>query len=163
MEGAVVGVRGQPLSEEHRTRVSRGLRRYHARKAAERRRRTPLPRDVRMYAEEGVVRPDHAEIVEFHNEEYLGIREAMGEAALTPQREALLRDYHRLGVVSSLVLGVYLRDPSQADLASRLATLATARAKLLGMVGLDRQPRDVRDLRDYIAEKESEGKGGRTD
>jgi hypothetical protein len=134
--------KGTPRSAEDRAAISRGVRRFLKRKRDEEERVKPLPHDVRMYERSGLIREEQRAIKCLHDAEYLAIRDAIGDAKLTPQREALLRDHHRLGIVGSLVLGVYLRDPEQADLASRLATIAGTRAKLLQLVGWVPMPRN---------------------
>ena len=148
--------KGIPRSAEDRAEISHGVRRYLKRKRDEDERAKPLPHDVRAYEQFGLIRGDHRAIKALHDAEHLEIRDAVGEAKLTPQRQALLRDHHRLGIVGSPVLGVYLRDPEQTDLASRLATIAGTRAKLLQLVGIERAQKDVPDLQTRRCERASE-------
>ncbi len=144
------------LSAEHRRRIGRGVKRFHERKREEARRRQPLPRDLELWEAKGVVRPELHAVVNAARGEMLEVLDALGgENEVSPQRLALLREFVRLGVAGQLLMGLLLRDPDQSGLASRLATVASTRAKLLNLCGLDRATQDVPDLRQYLRDQQS--------
>jgi hypothetical protein len=140
-------------SPEWRGRISSGLRVMHERR---RQAATVLPSDLVRWTRRGSVRKELAGLLEVHAGEMADIGNALGGlGTLSPQRQALLRDWCRLGVAVSLVAGRMLSKPDTAEageLASRLATLATARARILSLVGLDER-REELDLPAYIAQR----------
>jgi len=143
--------RGARLSEQHRERIGAGIRRFHQRKREEAKRRHPLPRDLELWQERGVLRDELHPLIAAAEHEGLAVLEARGGAdVVSPQVISMVRSHTRLGVAEEILTGLLLRNPDEPDLASRLATVATARARILQLVGLDRVQRDVPDLRSYL-------------
>jgi hypothetical protein len=115
-----------------------------------------MPSDLTRWTQRGTLRPEHAQLLDAHGIEMAAIAESVGGMdALSPQRQALLSDYCRLGVGLSLISGRMLTKIDTAEvgeLASRLATLATARARILSLIGLDPERNEI-DLDTYLREK----------
>jgi len=144
-------------SPEWRERIAAGLRRSNAHRRDV---LAVLPGDLVLWSRRGTLRPDLCQLVELHGAEMGVIGDALGGLEkLSPQRQALLRDFCRLGVATSLVAGRMLSRPDgneAGELASRLATLSTARARVLGMLGLDER-HDELDLPAYLAKQKANG------
>ncbi|MEB2346935.1 MAG: hypothetical protein OZ948_19655 [Deltaproteobacteria bacterium] len=146
---------------EEREAVSRGLRRWHERRriAAERRieRLRVAPQDL-LAIEAGdvdAVRPELMAAVAAGADEAHALLEAQGGADHAgPARTIAAQDFGRLGAV---MRGLLLRWAQTGDpeLASRVATLSSARRGLLSLLGLDER-RVERDLGQYLADRDRE-------
>lgn len=136
-------------SAEWRARVGAGVRRAQARRRELAR---VAPADLRHFEQSGAVAAALAPHVAAAQEEAAAITEALtasGRRELTPQREALVGDLVRLGVVLRGELGRYLatQDP---EAASRVSSLAGARRQHLQTLGLERVAEDAPNLHDYL-------------
>lgn len=77
-----------------------------------------------------------------------------GEEHVTPAERSILESASRLSVPERFLLRRLL-ETGDPELASRLATVVGAKARLLGMVGLETR-REERDLNDYLRERQQE-------
>lgn len=149
------GQRGHRHTEADRERISRGLKWMNEQR---RRAQRVLPRDLAAIEHGMPVRPDRVEDVRRGQALALAVLEALGgEDHTTPQERILLGDVGRLETLLGLLVrrALHAGDSDVPDLASRVGTLVTARARLLGMLGLSER-RVERDLGAYLADRERE-------
>lgn len=115
-----------------------------------------LPRDLAAAWRSAAVRPALRAWVEDAADALAAWINALGgEHRVTPQRWALLQSAARLGVVESELSLAFMQNPDP-ELASRIATVAGQRARLLERVGLDRAEREVPALQEYLRQRERE-------
>lgn len=108
------------------------------------------------------VRPELLALVSAGADEAHALLEAQGGAErASPQRTIAAQDFGRLGAV---LRGLLLRWAQTGDpeLASRIATVSSARRALLGMLGLDER-REEKSLEDYLREQRRNGAGATID
>jgi len=161
-------VRRRYKTLEQREAISRGLKRWHERRriAAERRieRLRVAPQDL-LAIEAGdvdAVRPELMAAVAAGSDEAFALLEAQGGAErASPQRTIAAQDFGRLGAV---LRGLLLRWAQTGDLeiASRIATVSSARRSLLGLLGLDER-REEKTLEAYLREQRRNGAGATID
>lgn len=153
------GQHGHRHTAENRARIARGLKRYNA---VRRRLLRVLPGDLTAVEQGLPVRPDRVEDVRRGQAVALAVLAALGgEEQTTPQERLLLGDVGRLETLLGLLVrrALHAGDADIADLATKVATLVTARARLLGMLGLSER-RVERDLAEYLRERSTQKPAG---
>ena len=86
-------------------------------------------------------------------EEALSLISALGGLEnISEQRLVLIQDTVRLGLVLRAVVARFLQGDGDADLASKVGTLSSARRSSLQALGLERVAKEL-DLGTYLAEK----------
>ena len=94
-------------------------------------------------------------------EEALALENALGgEGEVSEQRLLLIQDIGRLGLMLRAVVARFLQGDGDPELASRVASLASARRASLALLGLDRVAREL-DLAAYL-EQAAENRSGAT-
>ena len=137
-----------PDDQSRGARISRGLRRFHhVRLEAAR----MTPRDLLALAAPGsTVRYELRPLMAAGAGESVALLEAMGCAQhVSPQVRIACEDFGRLGAV---LRGLVQRwgETGDPEIASRVASVASARRGLLALIGLERVARDVPKLGDYL-------------
>jgi hypothetical protein len=96
-------------------------------------------------------------------EEALGLVSALGGIEnISEQRMVLIQDTARLGLVLRAVVARFLQGDGDADLASKVGTLASARRASLQALGLERISKEL-DLTTYLAQKAAENRADGAD
>lgn len=96
-------------------------------------------------------------------EEALALTGALGGIEnISEQRTILLRDSVRLGLLLRVLMSQFLQGVGDPDLATRIATITTARRTLLQTLGLERVANEVPDLHDYIRDLDAQKDAGAT-
>ena len=132
--------KGDRLSKAHRDAISRGVRRALALKDEGAK---LSPRDLGRLEKEGVIAPALAPIVAIGKAEGRELMVALGgEKEVSPQRRILIEDLVACGIGLRGVLQLFLQSHS-AELASRIASLASARRQILSLLGLERFARQL--------------------
>ena len=126
--------------EESNRRRSQSLVRHHERR---RRRLELFPSDLRA-AERGVICESILADHQAGEMEAVAIAEALGldDAALSPQRAALIRDLSKLFTATRLTYRLLLQS-SNPELASRLTSLTRETRTTLIALGLERYEREL--------------------
>lgn len=140
-----------------RARISRGLKRFYARKRAV---SLVTPRDLRL-TDKGLVAPSLRPALLAAEAECADVLEALGGADhVSPQRRVIVEDLARVGVALRGTLAAYVRT-SDPELASKIGSLASVRRALLTALGLERREREI-DLKAYVAQRAAENCPGAT-
>jgi len=135
---------------QERERISRGLRRYFA---LRRQREKVLPSDLIALQRGATLRPVAAACLSAALVEAEALVEALGgPEEVTPQRRLLIDDLARAGALLRASCARALETESDTDAASRVSALIGARARILGMLGLERVRREL-DLDGYLARR----------
>lgn len=135
-----------------RARVSEGVRLAQERQRA---RERVLPADLRAALQSGAVRPSLRAWVELEADALLAYEAALDGAQLAPWKWHALHSAARLGVVES-ELSLRFAQAPDPELATKIASVAAQRSRLLERVGIDRAERPVPDARTYAAQREAE-------
>jgi hypothetical protein len=143
---------GRKHTAEIRARISRGVNRANE---VRRIRHRVEPRDLTRLQQSGTVPERIAPFLEGAAVEAAELIQALGGPdAVSPQRRALIEDCARIGLVLRATLARYVQgDGADAELGSKVGTLAAARRANLQALGLDRVAKDVPSLRSYVASK----------
>jgi hypothetical protein len=136
-------------SEEWRRRVSDGARRAASRRRSSARIR---PRDLDRLRRDAQVAAAVRPLLRVAEDETIAVIEDLGgEDCVSAQQRALVDDLAWLGLVLRTMMWIFVTRPDP-DLASRIATLASARRANLVALGLERHRREV-DLSAYLQGK----------
>lgn len=105
--------------------------------------------DLARWEREGVVAESLLPIVRVAQHEQAELLLALGSGQggdgadpVTPQRRALVEDFTACGIALRGVLQLFLQT-HDAELGSRIATLASARRQLISLLGLERYAREL--------------------
>jgi hypothetical protein len=121
--------------------------------ATKRERALVRPRDLERLKRFGSVAPSLLPLLKIAEDEAVELAGALGGSAnLTPQRHLLIEDCVAVGIALRTLLARFLQGDADADLASKIGTLAGQRRSSVVALGLDRHAREVR-LDDYLAGK----------
>ena len=148
---------GAPMgSAERSARISAGLLRYNAQRRA---RGAVVDADLRALTRgEAECRPSLRPYIAAGVAEAQAIVEALGgPEALSPQRQALMRDVARLSAVVGAVTAAFFRS-EDPELIPKLTSAIAARRGLLERLGLDER-RVEHDLGTYIRQRASAQNG----
>lgn len=108
----------------------------------------------------GLINQKHKRSAVLAQEKTLAIIAALGGADNISEQELLLaQDIGRLELVLSVVTMRFLQGDGDPELASRVATLTSARRQNLQALGLQRREKEV-SLHDYIAQRAAENASG---
>lgn len=141
--------RKPPREPGSRPATSSSLLRFHA---LRRERLRVLPSDLTAVERGLPVREECREHVAEGAALAMALLEMQGDDA-TPARRALIQSVGRLTAIEGLLVRRLLSagDSDAAELASRVATVAGQRARILSMLGLDEERADALDVTGYAA------------
>jgi hypothetical protein len=138
--------KGQKDTAQTRERLSAAQSRAHARRR-ERNRALALvaPRDLERLRRTGTVAPALQPLLDIAATESLELADALGGPEyLSAQQRLLIEDMAAVGIALRATLAAFLQQPGgDAELASKIGTLAATRRASVALLGLQRVARDI--------------------
>ena len=115
------------------------------------------PSEIRDAQKHGVVSTSLKRHAVEAQAETLSLVAALGGLdTLSEQRLILIQDAGRLGLIVRALTTQFLQGGGDPDLATRIATITTARRTLLQTLGLNRAEHEVPDLATYLRDKDAQ-------
>lgn len=140
-------------SEEHRRRISEGVKRAWARRKAL---TTPRPAQVTRWQETGEVAPELAAMVEVRARQAEAMVQDLGGAEeLSALERAILDGWLQAQVAADVEFGRLARGETEGAPERLLTALNTARANLMAL-GLRRRAKPVMGVQEYLAKASGE-------